>query len=120
MGKIIGTSLAGITQFTIWVILGGIILTVLSGVFGIDMAQVNTPQQDMVNQAMEAEGAQEIATQVVTAINNLPLTNLVIAFMFFFVGLHVVPFRGFMFFPRGRASSRNDVPFALMPTPPMA
>ena len=33
LGKIIGTSLAGITQFVIWIILGGILMTVVSIVF---------------------------------------------------------------------------------------
>jgi ABC-2 type transport system permease protein len=86
MGKIIGTSLAGITQFVIWVILGGVLLTIVSAIFGIDMTQVQTPQQELVNQAMQAEGAQAMAENLITAIGNLPLTNLVLAFMFFFIG----------------------------------
>ena len=86
MGKIIGTSLAGITQFVIWVILGGVLLTIVSAIFGIDMTQVQTPQQELVNQAMQAEGAQAMAENLITAIGNLPLTNLVVAFMFFFIG----------------------------------
>ncbi|WP_296312409.1 ABC transporter permease [Winogradskyella sp. UBA3174] len=86
MGKIIGTSLAGITQFVIWVILGGVLLTIVTAIFGIDMTQVNTPQQELVNQAIEAEGAQAIAENLITAISNLPLANLVVAFMFFFIG----------------------------------
>jgi ABC-2 type transport system permease protein len=86
MGKIIGTSLAGITQFVIWVILGGVLLTLVSEIFGIDMTQVQTPQQELVNQAMQAEGVQAMAENLITAIGNLPLTNLVIAFMFFFIG----------------------------------
>lgn len=86
MGKIIGTSLAGVTQFVIWVILGSVLLTIVSAIFGIDMTQVQTPQQEIVNQAMQAEGAQAMAENLITAIGNLPLTNLVIAFMFFFIG----------------------------------
>jgi len=86
MGKIIGTSLAGITQFAIWVILGGVLLTIVSAIFGIDMTQVQTPQQELVSQAMQAEGAQAMVENLIAAIGNLPLTNLVIAFMFFFIG----------------------------------
>ncbi len=86
MGKIIGTSLAGVTQFVIWVILGGVLLTVVSAIFGIDMAEVQTPQQELVNQAMQSEGTQAMAENLITAIGNLPLANLVIAFMFFFIG----------------------------------
>ncbi len=86
MGKIIGTSLAGITQFVIWVILGFVLLTVVSAIFQIDMSQVQTPQTEMVNQAMQQDGAQAMAENLIVAIGNLPLANLVIAFMFFFIG----------------------------------
>lgn len=85
MGKIIGTSLAGVTQFVIWVILGGVLLVVVSAIFGIDLAQVQTPQQEMVNQAIQEEGAQAFAENLITAIGNLPMTNLIIAFMLFFI-----------------------------------
>lgn len=86
LGKIIGTSLAGITQFVIWVVLGGVLMVVVSAIFGIDMAQVQSPQQEMVNQAMQADGAQTMAENLLTAISNLPILNLVIAFIFFFIG----------------------------------
>lgn len=86
MGKIIGTSLAGITQFAIWVILGGILVLVLSSIFGISMAEMQTPQQEMMNQAMQNP---EIANEMELAMQsffNLPIANLVVAFMFFFIG----------------------------------
>lgn len=86
MGKIIGTSLAGVTQFAIWVVLGGVLMIVVSTIFGIDLAQTATPQQELMNQAMQAEGAQAMAENLLNGINNLPLLNLVIAFIFFFIG----------------------------------
>ncbi|QXP78030.1 MULTISPECIES: ABC transporter permease [Winogradskyella] len=86
MGKIIGTSLAGITQFVIWVILGAVLMFVVSAIFGIDLAQVQSPQQEMVNQAMQAGDPQVMAENLINAISNLPLANLVIAFLFFFIG----------------------------------
>ncbi len=86
MGKIIGTSLAGVTQFAIWVMLGGVLLVVVSSIFGIDMSQASSQQQELMNQAMQAEGAQAMAENLINSINNLPLLNLVIAFMFFFIG----------------------------------
>lgn len=86
MGKIIGTSLAGITQFAIWVVLGGIMFTLVSTIFGLDMSQMQTPQQEVMNQAMQSEGAQAMAENILTSINNLPITNLIVAFMFFFIG----------------------------------
>ncbi|AXT19367.1 ABC transporter permease [Flavobacteriaceae bacterium AU392] len=86
MGKIIGTSLAGITQFVIWVVLGGILLAVVSAVFGINLAEVQTPQQELVNQAVNSSEMQLIAQNMITSISNLPLLNLIIAFLFFFIG----------------------------------
>jgi len=86
MGKIIGTSLAGITQFAIWVVLGSVLMTVVTMILGIDMTQVSTPQQELMNQAMQSEGLQKTIEDGVLAVTNLPLTNLVIAFMFFFIG----------------------------------
>lgn len=86
LGKIIGTSLAGITQFAIWVLLGGILITVLSAIFGISMTEIQTPQQELMNQAMQnADMANELQFAM-QSFFNLPLTNLVIAFMFFFIG----------------------------------
>lgn len=86
LGKIIGTSLAGITQFGIWVILGSILVFVLSAIFGINMAELQTPQQELMNQAMQNP---EVANEMQLAMQsfyNLPLANLVIAFLFFFIG----------------------------------
>lgn len=86
MGKIIGTSLAGITQFAIWVVLGGIILTVGSSILGINMSEMQTSQTAAVQEAMQSPQAENMAQDVMIAIQNLPLTNLVIAFLCFFIG----------------------------------
>ncbi|WP_033956056.1 ABC transporter permease [Psychroserpens jangbogonensis] len=86
MGKIIGTSLAGITQFTIWVILGGILTLVLSAIFGISLSELQSPQQDIISEAMKnPEIAQEVQLGL-QSFFNLPIGNLVIAFLFFFIG----------------------------------
>ncbi|MBU3822434.1 ABC transporter permease [Flavobacteriaceae bacterium XHP0103] len=85
LGKIIGTSLAGITQFLIWIVLGGILMVVVSSVFGIDFAQVQSPQQQVMQQAMENTEVNMMVQDVLTAFYNLPITNLIFAFIFFFV-----------------------------------
>ncbi|RMA57909.1 ABC transporter permease [Ulvibacter antarcticus] len=85
LGKIIGTSLAGITQFLAWVILLGVFSIVITGIFGIDPSTVQTPQQEVINQAVDG-GTQEIARNVIMEINNLPIVNLTIMFLFFFIG----------------------------------
>lgn len=86
LGKIIGTSLAGITQFVIWLILGGVLLSLVSIIFGIDMAQVQTPQQELVEQAMKNPEMGMQIQDIITAFFNLPLINLIVAFILFFVG----------------------------------
>lgn len=86
LGKIIGTSLAGITQFTIWVILGGVAMTIISAIFGVSFTEMQTPQQEMVQQAIQNPEAQDQIKLAMTAFYNLPIANLIIAFLFFFIG----------------------------------
>jgi ABC-2 type transport system permease protein len=86
MGKIIGTSLAGVTQFAIWVLLGGILLFLVSTIFGVEMTEMNSPQQQLMVESIQNQNSEQVALKIVNAINNLPLTNLVLAFMSFFIG----------------------------------
>jgi ABC-2 type transport system permease protein len=86
LGKIIGTSLAGITQFLIWMVLGGILLTVLSLVFNVDLSEIKPPQQELVQQAMESSDINEKVQLLFNEFRSLPILNLIIAFVSFFVG----------------------------------
>ena len=85
LGKIIGTSLAGITQFTIWVGLGSILLVIVSAIFNIDFSQTQTPQQVMAQQAMQNNEVNMQVGEFMTAFYHLPIANLVIAFLLFFI-----------------------------------
>lgn len=42
LGKIIGTSLAGVTQFAIWIVSGGLLLIVAFAIFDIDPSSMNS------------------------------------------------------------------------------
>ncbi|MFI1743521.1 ABC transporter permease [Thalassobellus sediminis] len=86
LGKIIGTSLAGLTQFVIWLIFGSVLMTIISLFFGIDMSQMQTPQQEMMKQAMENPELSMELQNIVLAFYNLPLANLIFAFILFFIG----------------------------------
>ncbi|MCX7550515.1 ABC transporter permease [Xanthomarina sp. F2636L] len=86
LGKIIGTSLAGITQFVIWIILGGVLMSVFSLVFGIDLVQPQPGQQELLDQAMQNPDVNAEIQNIVTAFYNLPITNLIFAFILFFIG----------------------------------
>ncbi len=83
MGKIIGTSLAGITQFVIWIILGSLAMIILSSIFGVSFTAVQSPQQEMMQQTMQNTNEMQM---IITAFYNLPIANLAIAFICFFLG----------------------------------
>ncbi len=85
LGKIFGTSLAGITQFTFWVIMILVLTTIISSVFGIDTSGVQSQQQELLLQNSGTD-SQQLISEILMEINNLPITNLVIMFIFFFVG----------------------------------
>jgi ABC-2 type transport system permease protein len=84
LGKIIGTSLAGITQFVAWVVLLGIFSIVISAIFGIDASAMQ--QQEALAQADAVGGSEAIIRDVMMEINILPVANLIIMFLLFFVG----------------------------------
>ncbi len=84
LGKIIGTSLAGITQFAIWIVLGAVIMFAASSIFGIEMSQ--TPQQEMVNEALSNPESTDKIQMIINEFHSLPIANLVIAFVLFFIG----------------------------------
>ncbi len=82
LGKIIGTSLAGVTQFTVWVVLLSVLSFVVTLVFGIDPAAIQADQ-------MQAAAGTDIDGKMVEAIvafQKLPMANLVIMFLLFFIG----------------------------------
>ncbi|HET8886772.1 MAG TPA: ABC transporter permease [Salinimicrobium sp.] len=80
-GKILGTSFAGITQFIIWLILGGVLLLVVSSVVGIDVSAMETPQK----QAMEQMSQNEMQ-QLIFDIASLPILKLILFFLIYFIG----------------------------------
>jgi len=87
LGKIVGTSLAGISQFIIWVIIGGLLMTVVSAIFGINVAESQMAQnQELINGVANNPEAQNELLLIIQEIQNLPLANLIIMFIFFFIG----------------------------------
>ncbi|WP_299437859.1 ABC transporter permease [uncultured Aquimarina sp.] len=81
MGKILGTSFAGILQFLIWVLLGGVLLLVATSLFGID------PQPGGVDPSIALQGNNQQELQLLMQdVLNLPLLTLVISFFVYFIG----------------------------------
>jgi len=85
LGKIIGTSLAGVTQFFAWMILLSVLSFVVFLIFGIDPSAM---QAEQMNTAVEASGnnMDSLVAEVWTEFWKLPIYNLIIMFLLFFIG----------------------------------
>ena len=79
MGKIIGTSLAGLTQVLIWNILGFIILNLVTSFMGISTDEINSLDN------VESVEASSFVVEMLQSLFNLPLLNILIAFIFYFI-----------------------------------
>ena len=84
LGKIFGTSLAGITQFAIWILLIGVLSVVSSYIFGVDIS--TTPQQELMSGAVADVNTNAELQAIISEFYSLPLLNLVVAFILFFAG----------------------------------
>ncbi|WP_445715897.1 ABC transporter permease [Flavobacterium sp.] len=82
MGKIIGTSLAGILQFLIWIVLGVVLMFSLSAVFGSQQEAVATAQVT----AEQAEVAMSFMDKLQLYIAEIPVTSILLGFVIFFIG----------------------------------
>lgn len=81
MGKIIGTSLAGVTQFLIWIVLGGFFLFIATSFFGLNLEPSTMPSQEMMDQTY-ASGIQAVLYDIA----RLPIVTLIVSFLIFFIG----------------------------------
>ncbi|WP_395044943.1 ABC transporter permease [Flavobacterium sp.] len=84
MGKIIGTSLAGILQFLIWAILGLTAMFILSSIFGVQMG-ATAGVQDQVMQSSQSDFASN-AQIIIKELRNLPIATILISFIIYFIG----------------------------------
>lgn len=84
MGKIIGTSLAGIIQFLIWAVLGFIGMFVLSSLLGIQVGtSAGMPNQDFMAAAHKEMGSM---AGIIAELWNLPIAKIIISFLLYFIG----------------------------------
>lgn len=78
LGKIIGTSLAGLTQFAIWLVIGGGLFALAPSLF-----QVDTPT---ATQAMAATESHSEISNIIAALYHFPFLETSGVFLLFFVG----------------------------------
>jgi ABC-2 type transport system permease protein len=83
IGKIIGTSLAGILQFLIWAILGGVLFAVFSMFFGVKMGAGSAISPEMMDAAQAEMSTMQL---YVKELWNLPIFTIFITFILYFVG----------------------------------
>lgn len=84
MGKIIGTSLAGILQFFIWAILGLSTMFILSAIFGVHVgATAGVEGQAIATAQQEMAGTMQL---YIKELWNLPIATILISFIVYFIG----------------------------------
>ncbi|AZQ44746.1 ABC transporter permease [Nonlabens ponticola] len=81
LGKIMGTSLAGITQFAIWIVLGIALVTVGSAILGVEAFQTPANAQ-VVAQTQNVDQMQAIINDIM----QLPLGTMISCFLIYFIG----------------------------------
>ena len=84
MGKIIGTSLAGILQFLIWALLGLSAMYVLSSLLGVHMGNASGAQAQAMQVAQHTSGSQ--IQMYIKELWNLPIATILISFIIYFIG----------------------------------
>ncbi len=89
MGKIIGTSFAGITQFIIWVISASILLTVAVFVFNIDVASLGVTSKVASGSIKEMSSLpvamDENMILYIKEFVNIPWASLIVFFIVYFI-----------------------------------
>lgn len=85
MGKIMGNGLLGLTQFAIWILMISGIFIAIQLIFGVDVSGAQPPM------AMEGAGAspeeiQGIIDSMKESLNTLPILQIVVYFILFFLG----------------------------------
>jgi ABC-2 type transport system permease protein len=82
-GKIIGVSLAGLTQVLIWCVMFSVFSYFFSTYFGIS---ASSSSGEIILSTDEADAISSFALDMISAFMNLPLTNIFLAFILYFIG----------------------------------
>lgn len=81
-GKILGTTMAGLTQFLIWLVLGGLLLIIAGSFLSIDFTALpSSPAQ-----LEDTDASLQMVQEIILDIANLPLFQLIVYFIIYFIG----------------------------------
>ena len=88
MGKIIGIALVGLTQFILWMVLTGTIVTVAQ--FALNQSIDVAPTPAGLEEAMQGQDIQidkqKMLTQFSSIIEEIPIAQMLFSFLFYFLG----------------------------------
>ncbi len=85
LGKIIGTSLAGITQFAIWIVSGGLLLIVAFAIFDIDPSSMNSGAAVGVNFGPQVPTTDQTMQIYAQELFKIPWAMLITFFLVYFI-----------------------------------
>lgn len=116
LGKIVGIALVGLTQFLLWIILTGIIISIAQVVLSQNIEVADTAA---IEEVMKAQGggsvdASNMSIQIQSIIDEIPIVKLLISFLFYFLGGYLL--YGALFAAVGSAvDSEADTQQFMMP-----
>ncbi|MBF4467236.1 ABC transporter permease [Flavobacterium sp. LC2016-12] len=84
IGKIVGTSLAGILQFMIWAIIGLGLMFAASAFFGVNVGPTARISPELMQTAQHEMGGK--AQMYISELWNLPIASIIIGFVVYFIG----------------------------------
>lgn len=88
MGKIIGIALVGLTQFILWMVLTGTIVTIAQVALSQSIDVASTPvglEEAMQGQDIQID-KQKMLTQFSSIIEEIPIAQMLFSFLFYFLG----------------------------------
>jgi len=83
MGKIIGTTFAGLLQFLIWAIVGGVLLVIANVVFGLN---TSSPTTTLALEAAQQSTQLDHVKMYFAEFLKLPLVSMLVYFLIYFIG----------------------------------
>lgn len=86
IGKVVGIAAVGLTQFLIWIVLGVVGFVLLGSLAPAMMHHAGDLQQMQQMGAQQNPQIAEAMTQINQAVNTLPMTKIILCFLFYFLG----------------------------------
>jgi len=92
LGKIIGNAMAGILQFIIWMIIGGLLMFAITLFFGVDVAEVSSNSGKMTPEMIQQmqNSTNNDLQLILLEIKNLPIMTIFFSFIIYFLGGYLI------------------------------